>query len=185
MKKVFTILIALVLLVSMMGAVSGVTEGDLIDGSYTSAGVPVTLTLSQSFEITLPAGFNFVVRDNNNYYADNEPFIVDVHRLNSTAILYVNVSSPNYDRNNNLWNLTTTSGGPDISYWMGVTDKETIHINENTVTNQGAIYLSPEKGMSDYFSKFLHVKIPTDPDELEVTGLYTDTLTFTVTIDED
>jgi len=184
-KNVFMILLAAVLVMSMAGGVYAVTQDDLVNGDpYVSGPVPVTLTLEQSFTVTLPVAFNFEEHESG-YYSDNEPFSVNVHRLNTTATLYVNVSSTSYYDDGKIWNLTTTGGVPDISYVMGVTDSDKSHIgNENLIFNNTAIFNSTAPGKAEAVNKYLHVKIPVDADELDVTGAYSDQLTFTIRIDE-
>lgn len=185
-KNVFMILLAAVLVMSMAGGVAAadaVTQDNLVNGEYTTGTpVPVTLTLEQSFTVTLPVAFNFVEHEDG-YYADNEPFSVNVHRLNKSATLYVNVSSPNYDITNNMWNLTSnTENVDDISYVMGVTNGEKVHIGTtNLINNQTDIFNSTSAGA---VTNYLHAKIPVLATELDVTGTYTDQLTFTIRIYE-
>lgn len=185
-KNVFMILIAAVIVMSMAGGVAAVTQDDLVNGDpYVSGHVPVTLTLEQSFTVTLPVAFNFEEHESG-YYSDNEPFSVNVHRLNTTATLYVNVSSTNYYGDGEMWNLTTTTGNvPGISYIMGVTDSDKSHLdNTNSILNNTAIFNSTAPGKAEAVNKYLHVKIPVPADELDVTGIYNDQLTFTIKIDE-
>ena len=189
MKKALMILAVAALVLSMAGGVAAeiVYEDMLVDDIYSATPVPVTLTLNQSFEVTLPVSFSFTVHEDG-YYADNEPFTVDVHRLNKTAMLYVNVSSPNYYDDGKVWNLTSDVVGlPEISYNMGVTTGEKVHLSAGGpfVYNNTAIFNSTAPGASENAALYLHAKIPVLANDLEVTGKYTDVLTFTVEIKED
>ena len=190
LKRLCTVLVVFLLAMILLdGAVAGVVEENMLsDGRYTSTPVPVTFSLNQSFEIVLPAAFNF--ENHKGYLSANSLFNVNIHRLNESAILYVNVTGST-ENNGTYFNMSTTGDdrNHDVQYVMGLTDSnsehiESIDVNENNIIspNEKTIYNSSAD--PNNINKYIHLRTILKESELSLTGTYSDTLTFEVHIVE-
>lgn len=185
MKKAFMILAVAALVLSMAGSVAAVMidetyldEDHYWEGNDTNGGnVTVKLTLKQAFEVTLPTDFTFSVHEQ--YYAANSIFKVSIFRLNASAVLYVNVTSPNSDFDQNL---TMVDGSKKVEYRMALGDDQYDHIDEGEpyVKNGGVIFSSS----GDDFDGRIHLKTSKLADAIDATGSYTDVLTFSIRVVE-
>lgn len=191
LKRLCTALVVFLLAMILLdGAVAGVVEEtDLIDGKVNES-VQVTLSLNDSFEITLPSAFN--LESQGLFLADNALFHVNVHRLNASSVLYVNVSSENSEPGE--W-FNLSNGGSKIQYVLGLANTNTDHIDdgeENTspsvFRSGGCIYNTTSDldgdGKKNVYNGFIHIRTLQKESELSLTGEYSDTLTFEVHVVE-
>lgn len=200
MKKLFSILLIVVLIFSMTCVVAGETadsatseiDYDDIDGGSATTSATVTLTLEELFTVTLPTSFVLELNDDKNAYADAEPLSVNVIRLDSGHSLEIYVSSINAQ--NNEWRLLKGSIGdnnafvPDGSgahlvYLMGI-GTETSHVGEtgNTaLVSTGNDLVAIAKDIrTNYNGYYIHAKTNIPASGSIDSAVYQDQLTFTV-----
>ena len=195
LKRLCTVLVVFLLAMILLdGAVAGVVEEThLNESGFKTESVQVTLSLNDSFEITLPPAFN--LDSQGQYLADYNLFNVNIHRLNASSVLYVNVSSVN-SQPGEWFNMTNSSGTSKIPYVLGLTTSNSDHIdageeNENYVFRSGgSIYDTNHDlnldgdGKVSTFNGFIHIRTLQKESELSFTGQYSDTLTFEVHVVE-
>ena len=188
MKKVFMILIAAVLLLSMAGVVSaeGITNISVKDNVTTL----VTLDLSNDYKVTIPAtaSIHKGTKDGKVVYSGYMQIGVSITLLGSDENLYVNVTSHNYDKDTSKaynWTLSNTTDGDfnNLTYYMKVSNYyESDHIEDNHLENpESAGLLNYGEGIVTNVgvTKYIHMRVVDTPSE---TGAYADRLKFTVDI---
>ena len=209
MKKVFTVLLSAVLILSMISVVSAAgttqaisledltetnTEGEKTD----SFDATVSLTLNELFTVTLPASFELTLNDAKNAYTDKQPLSIDVTRLDKGHNIDITVSSPNFGRESIDDEETWTLVQKDVSvgeaallpYKMGI-GGEDVHIGDTnndpiTMTEYGGSFIAAvvkENVASDATGDYIHVMMSVPGSNLIDSAVYEDTLTFTVTVD--
>lgn len=190
LKRLCTVLVVFLLAMILLdGAVAGVVEETHLDEfGVKEEQVQVTLSLNDSFEITLPSAFN--LKSQGQYLADYNLFNVNVHRLNASSVLYVNVSGTH--TNPGEWFNMTNEHGSNIKYVLGLTASNSDHIdageeNENFVFRSGDCIYNTTTDLNidgddkkNTFSGFIHIRTLQKESELSFTGKYSDTLTFQV-----
>lgn len=185
MKKVFMILIAAVLLLSMAGVVSAeeITNISVRDNVTTL----VTLDLSNDYKVTIPAtaSIHKVTKDGKVVYSGYMQIGVSVTLLSPGKNLYVNVTSLNYgpDSIKYNWTLSNSTSSDNLTYYMKVSDYyESDHIEDNHIANPGSAgLLKYGEGIVTNVgvTKYIHMRVVDTPSK---TGTYADRLKFTVSI---
>ena len=195
LKRLCTVLVVFLLAMILLdGAVAGVVEEThLNESGFKTESVQVTLSLNDSFEITLPSAFN--LESQGQYLADYNLFNVNIHRLNASSVLYVNVSSKNSE-SGEWFNMTNSDESSDIQYVLGLSKTNNDHIDEG---EEGAAYVFRSgdciynttidlnvdgDSKKNTFSGFIHIRTLQKESELSFTGQYSDTLTFEVHVVE-
>lgn len=191
MKNVFMLLLGAMLILSMVSMVSAEpTKVSVTNESINSKNkvdVTVTLALSQSFEVEIPA--DIVLNDDltAGVYTGYSWLNATVHLLNDKTRLTVDITSENVDNhqagNKNYWNLTS-AGAPDLQYIIAATNGPNVHIDEAQYSNWVYEGMTPSViSLEDPTTKnvCLHFKLAS-PLTAATVGTYTDTLTFTVNL---
>lgn len=190
MKKILMLLLGTMLVLSMAGVVSAesdpvtFTDADFPAGTDSkTAQVTVTLTLLESYEVTIPANVALEEHSNNGIpmYSGSNWLNATVHLMKPGTGLVVNITGTYADGDNlqKLWNLTSGSG--DVAqYIIGYTTSPSDHIEigSNTQISAGSQVI----GIADAGKKAelcMHYKLVTPLSQL-TTETYTDTLTFGV-----
>ena len=187
MKNVFMLLLGAMLILSMVSMVSAEPEKVSVTNesinSKNEVDVKVTLALSQSFEVEIPAD---IVLDDNveaGVYTGYGWLNATVHLLNENTRLIVNVTSENVEghqaNQKNYWNLTS-NGAPDLQYIMAYTNSPGVHIDTSQYENwiyEGRPIISVED--PTIVTRCIHFKL-FSPLTAATVGTYTDTLTFAV-----
>jgi hypothetical protein len=187
MKNVFMLLLGAMLVLGMAGVVSADQNPvPITNETYNTdntVDVKVTLALSQSFEVTIPADIELNNNEDMATYTGNAWLNATVHLLNPNTALIVNVSSNNVDGHQsggveNYWNLK--NGALTLQYIIASGDDEDDHDCVNEVNNwvyegKNVIYVK-DFGHSN---ECLHFKLYSSLNSADV-GTYTDTLTFGV-----
>ena len=209
MKKVFTVLLSAVLILSMISVVSaaGTTQdislGDLDgtngEGEKTdSFNAIVSLTLNELFTVTLPASFELTLNDAKTAYTDKQPLSIDIIRLDKDHNIDITVSSTNFGRESiddkETWTLVqkdVSVGEPALlPYKMGI-GAEDVHIGDGnndpiSMTKSGDSFIEAvvkENIESDTTGAYIHIMMSVPGSDLIDSAVYEDTLTFTVTVD--
>lgn len=184
MKKLFTILLAALLIVSMSGfAVAGELTGkDVADGKDNMTS-QVTLDLDNTYTVTLPDTFIFGKLDSETYYHTKGLIEVEITVFNASELLFINVTSNNYTNNN--WTLKDENGVKSLPYYMkvGGTNDHVVNPDNDKFANDkdNFIYYDGtiiKTNVTDT-TKYIHLKIPEIVTE---TGKYSDKLKFTISI---
>ena len=206
MKKVFIILLTVILIFSMASVVAGAQgDGDTEEINYdslsnnaASVGATVRLTLEELFKVTLPTEFILNLNDEHDAYVDSEPIVVDVTRLDVGHFISLSVSSENYNHDTSAggpsWRLVRGSldnnvFSPDsnaayLPYRMGL-GPSTIHVGKDgntelNMANANTPAIIASSITSDYSGYHLHVMAAIPTSGSLDSAVYQDTLTFHV-----
>lgn len=188
MKNVFMLLLGAMLVLSMAGVVSAETNPvEITNKTYTegtkSADVKVTLALSQSFEVTIPADIVMTDAHETGTYSGYDWVNATVHLLNPNTALLVNITSTNVDGHDGsgeeYWNLIGSDSNK-LQYIIASTGSPGTHASltdsSNWISeNEQLIYLSGH-GVQN---RCLHFCLASQLSSANV-GTYEDTLTFNV-----
>ena len=197
MKKVLMILLSAMLVLSMVGFVSADTAtskepithdflNDQTTGSTTSD-TKVTLALSQSFEVELPADFALTAAAPGDPYTGLAHVKATVYLLNVGNQLTVSVSSTNVvddshviGGTDNYWVLK--NGNEELKYVIKDASNDGDHVNlaaptEWLAEGENFIMLTGQ-GVQE---KYLHFRVS---DAITNVGTFTDTLTFTISVSD-
>lgn len=195
MKKVFQILILALLVFSMAGAsMAADTETPINEGhpalssgvGATSVTTTVSLHLSQSFTVTLPADFELDDLEETGTYVAYAPVSATVHLLNSNNVLSVSVKGTTKNDDLKTWILTETnptsgSTPKTLEYGVRLSDySDQGHVDFSstlTLLESGAKIIEINSPVTR--TKYLHFKLKST--DIQV-GNYADTLTFTVAV---
>ena len=200
MKNVFMLLLGAMLVLSMVGVgaaeVAGtqtpaITELSLDGEGKATQQTTVTLALSQSFEVTLPADFDLTDDKNNGEYTGLALVNTTVHLLNPGKMLTVSVSSPNNDGyvaanpGSKYWILKeqNVASPKELRYIISATDSDSSHVN----TGDQAGWLSEGTNFIEISAPtplkttYLHFKLA-ESLSVATVGTYKDTLTFKVAV---
>lgn len=183
MKKLFIILLAALLIVSMSGfAVAGELTGKDVAKGNDNMTSQVTLDLDNTYTVTLPDTFTFGKLDSETYYHTKGLVEVEITVFNASELLVINVTSTKYDNN---WTLTDPVTAKTLPYYMKVGGTNDHVVNpdndnfaadkENFIKNEGTII---KTNVTDT-TKYIHLKIP---EKVTETGKYSDQLKFTISI---
>lgn len=195
MKKILMLLLGTMLVLSMAGVVSAESDPVTFNETHFPAGtdrqtaqVTVTLTLLESYEVTIPANVALEEHSDNGIpmYSGNNWLNATVHLMKPGTGLVVNITGDYADGQNlkKLWNLTSESG--DVAqYIIGYSTSPSDHIDigSNTQISDGSQVI----GIADAGKKAelcMHYKLVTPLSQL-TTETYTDTLTFSVYVVPD
>lgn len=187
MKKVFMILLAAVLLLSVSSGAALAADATFNEDSFNAGNnyrnttdSTVTLSLSNYFTVTIPPDFIFYEGDGDSFSASGEVKL-DVTRVGVSDLINITVSSDNVTSqadDTKYWNLTAIDGsGKKIQYQMKNGTTSTDHINPSTPSSH--LVKSGDKIISSGVDKsaWLHLKVVGQPS---ITGTYSDTLHFVV-----
>ena len=189
MKNVFMLLLGAMLVLSMAGVVSAEQNPvPITNETYNTdntVDVTVTLALSQSFEVTIPADIELNNNKDMATYTGNAWLNATVHLLNPGTVLIVNVSSENVDGHQptgvrNYWNLTNGNHASDLQYIIAAGEDEDDHDCIDVVNNwvyEGKNVINLED--FGHQNICLHFKLYSSLSSADV-GTYKDTLTFGV-----
>ena len=203
MKNVFMLLLGAMLVLSMVGVgaaeVAGtqtpaITELSLDGEGKATQQTTVTLALSQSFEVTLPADFDLTDDKNNGEYTGLALVNTTVHLLNPGKMLTVSISSPNNDRyvaenpGSKYWilkeqNVASGSTPKELRYIISAKNSDSTHVD----TGNQADWLSEETNFIEISAPtplkttYLHFKLA-ESLSVATVGTYKDTLTFKVAV---
>ena len=192
MKKLFVILLSAVLIFSMIGtAYAGSIQGDDESNPDKTATSKVSLTLTDSYTITIPDVFDLDEVDDPtygtsgvvDYYSTVESIKGKVKHIADDSNLVVTVNSTNYD---NGWYLKKVEGGSysedpgeRFRYYMRVGDHvETATDEDPNLGNDGEV-LTIHCDTHTEVTVNLHVKLFTYPT---IAGVYEDILTFKASV---
>lgn len=192
MKKVFVILLTVALVLSMAGSGYGKTiEGSDTSNPTKTAKSTVTLTLTDSYVVTIPDAFylDAVDADNNgtvDYYAKSQTVRGKIKHINEHHDLVVSIDTEEYLTEHGWWLKKVEAGSTsnDHNEWFEYYMKAGGHVEDTTgsdlVTDTNPNVLKIPYNTYNEQTSELHVKLvgrlPT------VAGTYEDILTFKVLI---
>ena len=188
MKNVFMLLLGAMLVLSMAGAVSAVeiTQEDFSGNIEKSSQVTVSLYLSQTFSVEIPADFQLEPIEENGVWRYSSLQIVNttIHLLGPGKYLNITISSINYTGNAQKdWKLTEVGGSSSYNYTVKGSQYDNTHVDYDHDSasmwlSSGDVVLRTNRVGDDY--RYLHFRLRDAPTSV---GTYVDTLTFTVKID--
>ena len=187
MKKIFIVLISLLLLFALTGIadaqettttkdVTGESDG-FDTGTSHDERVLVTLTISQSFTVKIPDVF-VLTKDENGYYSAFGTVSGQITLLDSNEKLVVTVSGSDYVADGSEW-ILKADGTKSEKYQMALHDHVVID-SPNNLESGDMILEIPATDLTQHTAE-LHLKlVEMNPP----VGEYQDELTFTVSIEE-
>ena len=194
MKKLFVILLSAVLIFSMIGtAYAGSIQGDDKSNPDKITTSKVTLTLTDSYTVTVPDSFKLDEVDENedgaiDYYSTVESIKGKVKHIADDSNLVVNVTSNDYSTDGG-WYLKKVEGSSYSTdntndwfrYYMRVgehVDGSSINDDGDNLGNNEAV-LTINCNTHTEITVNLHVKLINSPTKA---GVYEDILTFKASV---
>ena len=190
MKNVFMLLLGAMLVLSMIGTGTAANAGtqtpiteEFLGGATTGSKTGttnVTLVLSQSFEVILPADFQLTENGNGEFtgLANVSAHAMLLSSGNKLTVSMTSATNPD----GNTWYLTNTTGSDTLTY----ATKVSVYIDGGHVNLDDAagwytagtpiIHIDRSGVKQD---KYIHFKLINTPT---VIGIYKDTLTFEIKV---
>lgn len=182
MKKVLMILVCAFFLLSLVGGVSAVT---LTEKTEDTGSAKVTLVIAEGYTVIIPDAISFGhTGSGETDYSVYKTVQATVIRIQPTHYLNVTVHSNQYDDGGKGWVLK--QDGADGSYKYGI--KNGAHDKDHIVGDVGILpnhaqILSVADNVKTTQTAHLHFKYMEDTLPTHA-GTYSDTLIFTVTVQE-
>lgn len=173
MKKVFTILLGMILVISMVGCVCAadttITQGD----GPQSGDTLVSHTVAQGYSVTIPARIDI---DSYGTISATITNIAPNHQLN------IKITDGTYDSSSEVWKLTHTQyNDKTLDYY--ISDEASAPNDNKSPFKLGDTVLSILATDKDAKTLNIYCGLITTAGTSTYEGTYTDSLTFTVSID--
>ena len=172
MKKIIAIVVAIVMMAAM--AVPAFADNVTVDGG--TAGTTVTYNTSQGFEVSIPSAISINAETNVSESAD---ITVVKAKLAPEATLNVAITSANAD--GTTWTLKA-AGADDVTYTIAMTPSSPNTVASMATVAKDATILTVASSATYVESSAKASLVLTAAGTTQVAN-FTDTLTFTVTVD--
>ena len=176
MKKVFTILLGMILVISMVGCVCAdpttITQGD----GPKSGDTTVSYTVAQGYTVTIPESIEL----GSDTGRGSSTISAKIIRIEPDSLLNITITGGSYSTDSGVWNLSNND--KKLSYYINYEDskpdngKSPVKLNEVVLSvpaNQ-----KDQQEITIYCGLFI-----ADLTTIDYSGKYADTLTFSVSID--
>lgn len=178
MKKVFTILLGMFLVISMVGCVCAV---DITPESNSKVGTTtVSYNVAETYTVTIPDSI-VLGSDTGQEYGT---IYATITKIAPDHLLNITITGDSYDGTNDIWYLTHNDGEDKLGYYI----EKGGHVSSTTggsPVDYGNVVLSVPATQKLKQEIQIHCRLVTDVATITHSGTYSDQLKFTVSIEED